>query len=310
MMKTILHASLAILLCHSASAQFDDAMAQNPELAGEFDMASIVNASRIDAFYTSNMDIDKGPGDVSFYSLKASSFLSKPIKLGDSLTCLGYLEYGLTDVDIDGSPFGVGPGVPETNGLHRVSLSAMMVYNRPGSRWFHGLYLAPSLRSDFGDINGDDFFLGAALGSAYRVSDKLVIGAGIYGSDLCNDPFVIGGVGFAWMPTEDWLVAYYGPRFFARRNIGDDNQLGFEIANHGGYWNVDLMADSSKLDLSSWRAGVFFRHRLEGELWLVTGAGMTFANELKLSSPGGDTRYRSDLDSAPYAYIGLSLHRW
>lgn len=274
------------------------------------DIAQYIDASRIQASYTAGMGFDGRPGEVNYFNASLSSFLCAPTPLGENLTLFNYFTYGVSDVDVD--PYTVrGQALAwDFDLLHRVSFPTALLYHESGSRWFHGLYLEPALRTDFNHVSGDDFFLSAALASAYQVNDRLVIGLGVYGSDLTNDPFLIAGPGFVWIPNDDWLVTYYGPRFLARRKLGANDTLALEIANHGGYWNVEQFGSSTKVDLRSWRAGLLYRHRLAGELWLEVGAGYTLGNKFTLSTPGGRDLFESDLDSAPYGFLALSMKRW
>jgi hypothetical protein len=172
------------------------------------------------------------------------------------------------------------------------------------------------IRSDLGTVDSRDFFLAAAIGSGYRFSDNFMLGLGVYASDLTNAPLFMPAPVFAWTPTEDWLISFYGPRFIARRELGPNVRLGFEASWNGGSWNVDSptpLQDSVRVDMRSFRTGFFYRQRLIGELWGEIGAGYSFANELKVNSPGGrdlfPTAYGS-ADSAPYFSLGLSLNRW
>jgi|GEM_PF-6591374 len=312
----ILAASIPLLVSGAALAGNEaDALVEiepAPEVGG-IDIAQYINASQLKATYIWPMDFDRGPGDVSAFSTEVGTFLGAPLKFGEKLTFVSYFNYAATELDIDGYPLGVGPGAGRYDLLHRFSLMTALVYNQPGSRWYHGLYVEPSLRTDFEHVDGDDFFLSFAIASAYQVSDDLVIGAGVYGSDLLHDPWFIAGPGFVWTPGDDWFISYYGPRFVTKRLINDRNELAFEVANTGSYWNVDTFNASTKLDLRSWRAGLLYRYRLAGELWLELGAGYTLGNKLSLSTPGGLGLFEStlgQLDPSPYAFLGLTMKRW
>lgn len=200
--------------------------------------------------------------------------------------------------------------------LHELTLANFLVYAPSGSRWIHGLFTNVGLRSDLGTVDSRDLFVAGAIGSGYRFNDCFTLGFGVYASDLTNDPFVVPAPVFFWTPTDEWLISYYGPRFIARREVGDNVRIGFEAGWNGGSWNIDSqipVQDSLRVDLRSVRAGLFYRQRIVGELWGEIGAGYSFANELKVRSPGGRDLFPAaygETDGAPYFTFGLSVNRW
>ena len=281
--------------------------------APAIDLANYIDVLSTRSVHTSGLDFNElTRGDADF---SQSSLFALLGKVGDSeLTWVPALNYDYSTLDLNAYPFGANPAAPSFDrGLHRISMPNFLIYNPSGSRWFHGAYLAPGLYSEFDDVNSRDFFLSAAIGSGYQFSDCLTVGFGVYASDITNDPFVIPAPVFFWTPNDDWLVAYYGPRFLARRDIGDNHQLGFEAAWNGGSWSVDAFRDDARLDVSSVRTGLYYKFRVAGHVWLELGAGYTFANEVKLRSPGGRDLFPAaygEADSAPYVSFGISVNRW
>ncbi|MGE9271537.1 MAG: DUF6268 family outer membrane beta-barrel protein, partial [Verrucomicrobiales bacterium] len=197
--------------------------------------------------------------------------------------------------------------------LHELTLPNFLLYQPEGSRWFHGFYNNLGLRSDFESIDSRDFFLSAAIGSGYQFNETFILGFGVYASDITNEPWLVPAPVFVWMPTPEWLVTYYGPKFIARKEFGDNTRFGFEASWNGGSWNIDTVGGSLNLDVSSLRTGLFWKQRIHKELWAEIGAGLTLANELTVTSPGGRDLFPNTygtMDAAPYVSLGISVNRW
>lgn len=304
--------SLAVPLFAGQSIIETEAPSPSPSNT-EFDISQFIDVLTVRAKYSSGMDLDNSPAEFDFTELDLLAFVTQPIKLGGDWSGIAYLDFRASRFEFDGDPL-IGPVVNDLESdLYRVGLPIVLYHNAPGSRWTYGAWISPALSSDFDHINSDDFFLDAAVAVAYQVNERLVVGGGIYASDTLEDSYVIPGVGFAWTPNDDWLVSFYGPRFVARRDINQSNQLGFEVSTNGGTWNVDSNNNSLKLNLRSWRTGLFYRYNITGELWLQAAVGYTFANKLDLQTRDGVDLFPNQLGEAggsPYAFIGLSVARW
>ncbi len=312
-------AALALPVSPLAAADHAEAIEADLDLPPRLDISKFIDATTFGATASHGMDFNElTRGDVDFSEARLWTFLSKPIDLGGDWSLLPSLNYTFSRLETDVSPLTPGPLPPRFDeSLHEVSLPTIFYHSSRGSRWYYGAYVEPAIRSDFSSVDSRDFFLSAALAAAYQVNDCLVVGFGVYASDITNDPFLVAGPGFVWTPTPDWLVTYYGPKFIARREFGERHRLGFEAAWNGGQWNVDTPgffgSQSAKLDYSSIRAGFYWKYNLVSELWLELGAGMTFGNELRLESPGGRDQYPlayGEMDGAPYVSLGLSVNRW
>lgn len=223
-------------------------------------------------------------------------------------------RYDYSHLDINAAPFGANPAAPALdNDLHRLSLQSFIVNTPDDSKWMHGAYLSAGVSSDFAGVSSRDIDLMMAFGSGYRFTDRFMLGFGVFGSNLLNDPFVIPAAVFFWTPTDDWLISYYGPRFVVRRNFGDNIRFGLEGGWNGGWWGIDAFGSKSRLDVDSLRTGLYYRQRIAGEAWFEIGAGYTFFNEIRILSPGGRDNFPGVLgetDPAPYVSVGFSLRRW
>lgn len=279
----------------------------------EFDISRYIDALSLRAKYSSGMDLDNSPAEFDFTEISLLAFITKPIRLGGNWSAIAYLDFRASKLDFDGSPL-IGTVVDDLEtDLYRVGLPFALYHNAPGSRWTYGAWVSPAISSDFDHIDSEDFFLDAAVAVAYQVNEKLVVGAGVYASDTLEDASIYPGIGFAWTPNDDWLLTFYGPRFIARRDINDRNQIGCEVSSNGGTWNIDAKNISTKLNLRSWRTGIYYRYNITGELWLQAAAGYTFANKLDLQTRGGVDLFPTqlgDASGAPYAFVGLSVARW
>lgn len=281
--------------------------------AQAIDIARYLNAATFEASHSYGMELDRSAAEFEFSELSLFAFLSKPVDLGGDWSAISYLDFRASRINIDGNPLIGGLADDIETDLFRVGVPFMVYHSSDTSRWTYGAWISPAISSDFDHVNSEDFFLDGAIAAAYQVNDCLLVGAGVYVSDALDDIGAIPGVGFVWTPTEDWLISYYGPRFIARYELNDRNQIGLEVASNGGVWNIDGNDRSLKLNLNSWRSGLYYRYNLAGELWIEAGGGMTFANDLELQTRDGLGLFENQLgkaESAPYAYIGLSMARW
>ncbi|MGB6223424.1 DUF6268 family outer membrane beta-barrel protein [Haloferula sp.] len=305
----------AALACGLALPAWADKSALEPQLSDpyEFDISRFIDVLNFRAVYSSGMELDNSPVEFDFTELSLAAFLTKPLKLGGDWSAIAYLNFEASQFEFDGNP-PIGTVIDDIESdLYRIGVPIVVLNTSANSPWSYGAWISPSISSDFDHVDSDDFFLDVAIAAAYQVNDKLLVGGGVFASDILHDPFVIPGIGFVWTPREDWLVSFYGPRFVARRDINDRNQIGFEITNNGGLWNIDSGNASRRLDFSSWRSGLYYRYNVAGEIWLHAAAGFTFANELQVQTRDGTDLFPNqlgDADPSPYVSLGISLARW
>jgi len=309
--SVIISVSSLILPAGAGSTEAVESVGE--EVAPKLDISQFIDALSVRGYYNGPLDFNElTQGDVEYSQAGLFAFLGVVGGKESNLTWVPAFNYTFSTVDVEtATPV---PGFDES--LHEITFPNFFLYAPDNSRWLHGAYANFGLRSDLGTVNSRDFFLAGAIGSAYQFNEKLTIGFGVYGSDLTNDPFVVAGPVFFWMPTEDWLISYYGPRFIARRELGPNARIGFEAGWNGGSWNVDSpspIQESLRLDIRSIRVGLYYKQRIYGDIWGEIGAGYTFANELKVNSPGGRDLFPTaygETDGAPYVGLGLSLNRW
>ena len=299
---------------YSGTAPSTDVGLEDVELGQSLDITPFIDVLTVRGTHTPGMSFNElTRGEMDFTTLNTYAILGV-IGGGDSsLTWVPMLNYTYSSLDV--SPLTPVPGFDES--LHEITLPNFLLYNAKGSKWFHGFYNNFGLRSDLGNIDSRDFFLAAAVGSGYQFNDKFALGFGVYASDITNnDPFIVAGPVFVWMPTEEWLISYYGPKFIARKQFGPNIRFGFEAGWNGGSWNVDspvATQDSLRVDLTSYRYGFFYKQRIYKELWGEIGVGYTIGNKLKVNSAGGRDLFPfayGEADGAPYFSLGLTVNRW
>lgn len=290
------------------------ALAAETEDVDRLDITRYIDVLTTRVVHTAGMDFNGlTRGDADFTTASMFAFLGNA-DLGNDWMWVPAFRYQFSSLDINALPFGVNPAAPRLDqGLHGIAFDQIFLKSSTTTRWVHGAYLSTGVNSDFSTVGSRDISLATAIGSGYQFNDKFTLGLGVYGSNLLNDPFIIPAAVFFWMPDETWLVSYYGPRFIARKEFNDNIRFGFQAGWNGGWWGIDAFRNDARLEVTSIQAGVYYRQRLTGELWLEVGGGYTFANEIKINSPGGRDIFPAALgeaDPAPYATVGLSLHRW
>jgi hypothetical protein len=266
------------------------------------------------AVHTPGMDFEGAPGgEVDFTSGSFLAFLGRKQLPGD-WTWVPAFRYQYASLDLSTSPFGGAAGAPDLEAdLHSAVLHQVLLRTPKASDWMQGIYLGTGINSDFDSVDRSDLLLAAAAGATYRFNDHFTAGLAVYGGNLLNDPFVVPGPIFFWTPSPDWLITYFGPRFDARRELGDKIRLGFEASWNGGWWGVESFGSEARLQVNSLRTGLYYHHRVHPNLWLEVGAGYTFANEIDVFSRTGNDLspgLMGDAEPAPYIMAGLRIHRW
>ena len=282
--------------------------------SGGMDIAQFIDVLSTRVVYTPGMDFTGlTPGDADYTNASIFALLGL-IEFAPDWNWIPAFNYEYSSLDINPAPFGANPAAPRLdNDFHSISFQSFILNTPDDSKWMHGAYLSTGVNSDFSGVSSRDIDLSLAFGSGYQFTDRFILGFGLYGSNLLNDPFIIPAAVFFWMPTDDWLVSYYGPRFIARREFGDSARLGFEAGWNGGWWGAEAFGSKSRVDVDSFRTGLYYRHRIAGEAWLELAAGYTFFNEITINSPGGRNNFPGILgetDPAPYVSVGFNIRRW
>ncbi|MBB5353736.1 hypothetical protein HNR46_003997 [Haloferula luteola] len=276
-------------------------------------IADYVNVASLRVTHSFGMDFDSpGQGDLDFTNLGAFAMLGQ-VDLPGGLTWLPALSYDLSHLELDGAHPALSRLVPSLERpLHRIDFYNFLI-GQGSDGWLYGMMITPGIHSSMDDIGSDDFFLSAAAGVGYRFSESLILGLGIYGSDLANDPSFFVGPGFLWEIDENWSSFFYGTRFVLRRQLGDDRSIGVEGAWNGGEWATEYAGRDAQLEFDSIRAGLTFRQRLFDDVWLDLAAGVTFGNELSFTTDDGRGIHApgvGEAEASPYVRLGVTVGSW
>ena len=281
--------------------------------AGAFEIAEIIDSTKIGTRFSFEADFDKSDSSLSYNQTYFGTFINQPIKFADDWTFFNYFSAERTQINLKGSHFYGSASDDLESDLYNISLPLAVIKNSATSKWTYGFWVNPTIASDFSHLDGDDFFLDLGAGVGYRYSDDLLIGLGVYASDVTKDAGIIGGPGFIWTPCDQWLISFYGPRFLARYHLSERSQIGFEIASRGGKWNLDADDQSRKAYLQNWQSGLYLRQNVYKKLWVQIGAGYSFAQKLELTDREGDRfldNNDGDADGSPYVYLSFDVAKW
>ncbi len=301
---------LAALSLLTASAFAGEPVPTAPIASSGFDITKFIDAAEVKYVGSFDMDFENSVGDLETHAFQASAFLSRPINLVADWQLIPEFSYEAMLLTSDGP---VPSLILRDEDLHEIELSFYLLRMKDTSPWIYGAWINPALATDFQGISGDDFFLDVAGAVGYRVNDRLVVGAGVAGTNLTGDAGAYAGPGFFWQPTDQTLVALYGPNFRATHDLTPKWRVGVEARPNGGIWNIDTALGSANIDYTNFRAGLTSSHNLAGDLWLSYGAGMTFGGTINVTTTEGSKVFQNqldDLESGLYGFVSLDLKSW
>ena len=254
------------------------------------------------------MALDGDLGDLSVRQYEASSFLSKPIPLTDSLKVIPMFAYGITQLN-----FSIPSALPiEEESLHSASLSAIFLENFGNSPWLAVAWMRAELATDYQGIAAEDLTFDVSLGLSYRFSDAFTLGVGFVITNLNGREQIFPGLNFNWQPNEKLAIGNVGPNLFIRYVVNDSWFLSTEGTPGGGNWNInDAAGQSRTLELDSYWISLNTNHRIYRSLWLSAGIGYTLGNEISIhGNHTGSPSFSREMQGAPMAQISLSLATW
>ncbi|TAE90930.1 MAG: hypothetical protein EAZ81_08250 [Verrucomicrobia bacterium] len=231
-----------------------------------------------------NHDSERGATDLQFDQWRLQSPLHQPLSLTKDWYLLSGARY--EQIHLDG-PSATGAAFEED--LHLLELPMVLLYRPEGSDWSYNARISPGLSSDLDSITTDDMFVDARLGGNYRWNEK--------------------NLGFVYQANDQLRLQWRGFTVEARYRVMPSWVLRFTGEVVGGYWNIDT-PDSDYLALQSYRMGLTLERELAEDLWLVAGAGITMANELRWQDNANDTIRRDEFDGGSYFTLGLRLRDW
>jgi len=275
-----------------------------------FDIAELFNVA--DAKYVGSfgMDFENSDGELDTHAFQFSAIVSKPIDLFDSWKLIPQVSYEAMLLSTDGPVPSLLVGDED---LHEIELALYFLRMKDTSPWIYGAWLNTELATDFQGISGDDVFIDVVGAVAYQFNPRLIAGIGVGAMNVTGDMEIFPGPGFFWQPTDETLVALYGPIFRATHHVTPKWTVGLEVRPNGGLWNLDTNMGSVNLDYTNYRAGLTSSHNLTGDLWLSYGGGMTFGGTLNVTTTDGSEIFQNqldDLESGFYGFVSLDLKSW
>jgi hypothetical protein len=280
------------------------------EIVSEESPLFLFDAFRTSAYGNFGMEFDRSPGELDAWQAELHTFLSKPISLGRDISLLPTFRYEGTFLRYDGTL----PGFPVGDeDLHSLEFPIWLLHSANDSPWICGAWLKPSLSSDFDHIDSDDIFVDAAVGAGYKFSDSFYLGGGVALFDAFGNESLIPGPAFLWAPREDLRFQLLGPAFTATWDATPDWRFSFDVRSAGGVWNIDDNNQSRTLDFSSYRAGLHVHRRICETWWVEGGTGITFGNEIELTTPDGlglNEAVLGDLDEGVFGYLAVKKEVW
>ncbi len=285
----------SIIVCLSTSGLAQTSMPDFSVASAEFSFAY-------------GMDFKDRDGTLNSTRFEISSFLSKPLIPFPGLKITPQLRYEFTAFDFDHV---TSPLALRDEDLHAVSLSVVAIKSDSSSPWFYAGFAKVDLASDFQVISGDDFTFDLAGGGGYRFNEDFTLGVGVAITNLNGDVGIYPGINFDWKINDQLRVGQYGPLFNFAYTPSENWRFHLRGEPRGGIWNLtNDDGRSESIDLSSYQFGAFVSHRLAGELWLTAGAGATFGNEIRLTTPSGRKITAEEMDTGLFGQIGLRLTKW
>jgi hypothetical protein len=249
-------------------------------------------------------DSERGATDLQFDQWRLQSPLHQPLSLTKDWYLLSGARY--EQIHLDG-PSATGAAFEED--LHLLELPMVLLYRPEGSDWSYNARISPGLSSDLDSITTDDMFVDARLGGNYRWNEKMELNFGVAYTRAVGEPQIFPYLGFVYQVNDQLRLQWRGFTLEARYRVMPSWVLRFTGEVVGGYWNIDT-PESDYLALQSYRMGLTLERELAEDLWLVAGAGITMANELRWQDNANDTIRRDEFDGGSYFTLGLRLRDW
>lgn len=249
-------------------------------------------------------DSERGATDLQFDQWRLQSPLHQPLSLTKDWYLLSGARY--EQIHLDG-PSATGAAFEED--LHLLELPMVLLYRPEGSDWSYNARISPGLSSDLDSITTDDMFVDARLGGNYRWNEKTELNFGVAYTRAVGEPQIFPYLGFVYQANDQLRLQWRGFTVEARYRVMPSWVLRFTGEVVGGYWNIDT-PESDYLALQSYRMGLTLERELAEDLWLVAGAGITMANELRWQDNANDTIRRDEFDGGSYFTLGLRLRDW
>ena len=276
--------------------------AQNFKLAG----VEYLNYSKV--------EVEEGMDDQEVSFQEVNAFVNIPIKFKNQKTVLlNGLRFGLIQTEVFNAPlFSINDN---TKNFYRISYDFTLIHSW-SPKWSWMIKLRPTISSDLEEnISSDDFlFLGSTL-ITRRVSDKLLIGAGLAYTTQTGDPIFIP-VAKLKHETKKNLIDVFFPSYIKYlRKMGQTGkiQIGAMAALDGGNFHVTfnefVPSDPRTIDELIYRrinVGPTANIKLTKVLQLELFGGYASGRKFQFSD-SADKEIDFDTENGLFFQVGLSI---
>lgn len=250
-------------------------------------------------------DFEDGMGEAEFsvFEVRAPFFYHS---FANGTKIAAGMDYSLTNLNAKAD------GYSWDGELHGLFLPIYFTHRPEGGKWFYLAQVAPGLRTDFSDMDGDDFAFRTFASAMRQINDELVLGVGAFFSYDVDEIFAVPGIGFTWKPSDEWLVSLIPPQIAVSWIPGEDWNVSAIFRPRSFVADIDEDGDSPDIaSVNYGRLSLAVKRRLfnSPDLWLSLSAGYTVYSEVELQQ-SGQSLFDGDLDQGFFAGAGVELLGW
>lgn len=275
--------------------------------SGQDVLRSMVDRTRLNIESSGGMELDAASGKLEMTRVEWRQLLGDTVRWND-FSMIGLAQYRGTFAETEGAP---ATYALQSETLHLLSLQGVALHQTEGSKWLYGGWGCIELASDFQDFNSDAFTFDAAIGLAYRVSDRLIVGGGAGILDLNGNEFWLPAPVIQYRPDDEWTLGIYGPTIDATWSDRKFWKISWRGEMGGGLWNREGAGGvSENLEIRSYQVGMHLQRHIHGQVWFALGTGITTSNKIEVSTPEGSTKFKDHPNGGWFVYAGLRAYEW
>jgi len=188
--------------------------------------------------------------------------------------------------------------------LHQLALPVTLV--NKSDQWTIVSQVAPSLNTDFEELDKDDYTTTALLRAAYHHSDTTTWVAGAAFDRSFGDSQLYPVLGVNYTPNNNWLLQLTLPRMVVKYMPRPRTIIYWQAQPNGNKWNVDVPAINRSINITTKaiRSGIGIEFNITQQWWIKAEAGREFNRNLETINDGG---VEFDLDVEDAYYLGASI---
>ncbi len=235
--------------------------------------------------------------ELTTYSVDASVLV--PIPLSEDFSLLAGASYRWLGPDLSGAP------AVETRDFHEVG-ATLGATGRLNDQWTLTGIVAPSLASDFRELEADAINFRAYLAASVELDPRFTFQFGVLGSYQLGRFAPLPVAGFEWTPTDEDLIALQLPLSLRyAHTFGGRVQLALE-ARLAGNRHHATGAPSQSLRTTTVDVGVRAAVRLVGGLWLEAYGGAVLFRNFDVSD-GNDPLFDGRIEPGGILQVSLAF---